>query len=155
IRFDVSEPDAAARSTFDDMATLAISEDGATVCLARANAGERVYVRHLSEPSSTRLDFVGSENSHSPAFSPDGRWIALVKKLSLIKIPADGGQPIELLKVPGLIKGCCWTPRGIVLSSDVNTGLSIIGADGGSPTTLTTPDAARGEIAHRWPDALP
>ena len=43
----------------------------------------------------------------------------------------------------------------IVFSRTWLSGLSIVSADGGTPTVLTTPDRNKQEIGHWWPAALP
>ena len=52
--------------------------------------------------------------------------------------------------------GATWTADGrIVFSRTWLSGLSIVSADGGTPTVLTTPDPAQQEIGHWWPSVLP
>jgi serine/threonine-protein kinase len=154
LRFDVNEPGIREQHDFD-LSAVAISPDGATVCYSAGGAEGFLYVRRLDESASRPLVFPKSELAHDPAFSPDGRWILFEIRGQLFKIPVEGGQPIDLHVDYGLTKGECWTERGIILSAQVHGGLSLMDPNGGPLTTLSTPDRARGEVAHRWPDALP
>jgi serine/threonine-protein kinase len=154
LRFDVNEPEIRERHEFD-LAALAITPDGSTVCYSGTGTEDSLFVRRLSESASTPLVFPNTRHAHNPTFSLDGRWIVFQVRSQLFKIPVEGGQPIDLRVDYGLTKGHCWTERGIILSARVNGGLSLMDPNGGPLTTLSTPDRARGEIAHRWPDALP
>ena len=53
--------------------------------------------------------------------------------------------------------GAAWLPDNTIVFATSNplTGLQRVSADGGPPTTLTTPDTARGEFDHLWPSPLP
>jgi hypothetical protein len=53
-------------------------------------------------------------------------------------------------------EGGTWCPDGsIIFSWTINSGLRRISSAGGTAEKLTTPEAARGEHAHVWPQALP
>src|SRR5207244_10596932 len=55
-------------------------------------------------------------------------------------------------------RGGAWASDGsIVVSAGPGfaNGLSRVSAGGGKPQALTTPDARRGEVGHRWPEMLP
>src|SRR5262249_23322292 len=91
-----------------------------------------------------------------PFFSPDGKWVGFTS-LAVYKVPVSGGKPVLLAANPsfGGTKGAAWTDRGIVYSPAARGGFFGVGENGGLSEPLTVPDAAKGEISHRWPSALP
>ena len=133
---------------------LAISPDGSRVAFLGREAGvRRIYVRALGSPEITPL--AGTEGAICPLFSPDGRWIAFGIRGRLAKIPATGGQPVEVSPL-GPDRGGAWGPDGsLVFSPGKTSGLVRIPAAGGEPVELTRPDSAQGERSHRWPTFLP
>ena len=60
--------------------------------------------------------------SSEPAFSPDGRWIAYIKRQineskdntvgELWAVPADGGESIQVTEFNGRVRGPVWSPDG-------------------------------------------
>jgi serine/threonine-protein kinase len=94
-------------------------------------------------------------SAYHPFFSPDGNWLGFVSPSELKKVPVSGGTPIVLCAV-GRSRGASWSPDGtIVFAGDPATGLSVVPEAGGSPQPLTTLDADKGEVSHRWPQVLP
>ena len=94
-------------------------------------------------------------SAYHPFFSPDGNWLGFVSPSELKKVPVSGGTPIVLCAV-GRSRGASWSPDGtIVFAPDPATGLSVVPEAGGSPQPLTTLDAEKGEVSHRWPQVLP
>jgi serine/threonine-protein kinase len=95
----------------------------------------------------------GTGNSR-PFVSPDGRWVAYARQKKLWKVPVEGGTAIEL--APADWSGGSWGRNGtIVYTQAYNTGLWMVSESGGDARMLTTPDAAKGELGHWWPQLLP
>ncbi len=95
----------------------------------------------------------GTGNSR-PFVSPDGRWVAYAKQGKLRKVPVDGGPPIDLAVADWA--GGSWGRNGrLVYTRAYNTGLWIVSEGGGDERMLTTPDTAKGELGHWWPQILP
>jgi eukaryotic-like serine/threonine-protein kinase len=95
----------------------------------------------------------GTGNSR-PFVSPDGRWIAYFKQGKLRKVPVEGGPPIDLAVSDWA--GGSWGKNGkLVYSQSYNTGLWMVSEGGGDERMLTTPDTAKGELGHWWPQILP
>jgi serine/threonine-protein kinase len=167
LRFTVNEAEVRQRIT-PDLTSVAISRDGSIVCYCGAGPGvtmpppfhatgvwDYLYVRRLSEIASVPLKFFDDNRGYDPIFSPDAGWVAFARQGLIFKIPVEGGQPVQLYAGQGLAKGYCWTERGIFVAPEPNSGLFLLPPDGGAPSTVTTPDPARGEVSHRWPDVLP
>ncbi len=139
---------------FPDSPVLAISPDGRSLAyLAQEDGITRVYIRALGD---TQGRFIaGTEDAKNPFFSPDGQWVGFFGDLKLKKIAVAGGTPVTLCDAP-TPRGASWGPDDtIVFSPDYASGLFRVSAAGGKPEVVTTPDSARGERTHRWPEVLP
>lgn len=152
VRFLVNEPEARDLLAWD-VPTVAISDDGSMVAFNPGPA-RGVFVRRLEDARPVRLDLV-EVDAHSLAFSPDGRWLAYTSGFSLFQVPVDGGQRVRLFQGDGIVKGFCWAPGGMIISSGITSGLARLDTKTATLATLTTPDRGSGEVSHRWPDLLP
>jgi len=130
-----------------------LSPDGRRLVIPAIMNGKRqLYLVSLDE-GVPRLLPAGDEPA-GPAFSPDGRWLAFQSSGKLFKVALDGGTPIPLTGASG--QGSAWAEDGsITYNPNYNAGLWRIPAGGGTPDSLTTPDTARGELGHFWPQVLP
>ena len=136
--------------------SIAISPDGTQVAYVSANPGApperntQLRVRSLS--SLTIRDLPGTFLPHQPFFSPDGQSVAFfTRNGELKKIALSGGSPVTLADeiIASRFTFGVWLASGtIVFGGPGTAGLRQVPADGGSPTTLTTVDAAQGEIGH-------
>ena len=136
---------------------LTISPDGRRIAyIIGASVGtQQVMVRALDQFDAVPIGGVGRRRG--PFFSPEGRWVGYSDGVSLLKVPITGGPPVTICKLAGLPRGASWGVDGtIVFATNVDqTGLFRVAAEGGTPETLTTPDAAKGERLHEWPEILP
>jgi len=115
-----------------------------------AEGESAIYVRETNGLQQKRLP--GTESAAAPFFSPDGRWIGFFSGMTLKKISAEGGAPIELCGADGLV-GAYWSNDGFIYASrSFRAGVSRVAETGGQPSELTKP----GELtrAHRWPHVL-
>ncbi|HUI51709.1 MAG TPA: winged helix-turn-helix domain-containing protein [Terriglobales bacterium] len=86
----------------------------------------------------------------SPAFSPDGKYLAFVRNtldvLELFRMPAAGGSPVQLTFDHADIQGIAWTPdsQNLIFSSTRQGPQSLwrISAQGGTPERLPLAGAA-------------
>ena len=139
--------------------TAALSLDGHMVAFVsdvRSTLQPLLYVRALDRLASRVLP--GTEGAASPVFSPDGKWIAYVaKRRKLMKVPLDGGAPVELTELVDN-GGIDWSAsEDIVIGagySEGSRGLSKVSAAGGMSVSLTIVDTARGDLSHQWPRVL-
>jgi serine/threonine-protein kinase len=96
----------------------------------------------------------GTDGGNAPFFSPDGHWIGFNGRAGLMKVRAEGGRPLAITRAN--FGGAEWLTDGTVIYTPIYTeGLFRISADGRGARRLTTPDRARGELGHWWPDVLP
>jgi serine/threonine-protein kinase len=131
---------------------VALSRDGTLLVYAGPTAGaESLTIRTIAEQEARPLP--GTAAAVGPVFSPDGQWIAFYEGQRLAKVAVAGGAPITICRAP-YQRGRTWGDDDtIVFGTDA--GLMQVPAAGGDPKVLTTPDRAKGEVAHQWPWFLP
>jgi serine/threonine-protein kinase len=100
-----------------------------------------------------------ADNSASPFFSPDGRWLGFFTSggggVRVRKMAMSGGAPITITTTESFI-GAAWAPHDtIYLVTDFPSGLASVPAAGGKPKESLKIDFAKGERHHRYPCALP
>jgi Tol biopolymer transport system component/DNA-binding winged helix-turn-helix (wHTH) protein len=76
-----------------------------------------LYTIDLATGAWTRLPYQRDANDTdlAPAYSPDGRWIAFHRNVSvsdLWRVPASGGKPERLTSLGTNINSIAWTPDG-------------------------------------------
>jgi hypothetical protein len=74
---------------------------------------------------------------------------------ALLKVPTNGGTALTLAQLARSRGGTWTTDDFIIVAASPTSGLSRMPAAGGQLTALTTLDAARGEVTHRWPQYVP
>jgi hypothetical protein len=136
------------------VSSVSISGDGRFVVYEGQVEGEyRLFMRRLDALDSRPL--AGTEGARGPFISPDGEWVGFFRGAHLYKVSMSGGEPLVVCKAQGG-SGAVWNTDGrIIFSRAFLSGLSIVSADGGTPTAVTTPDPRQQEIGHWWPSVLP
>ena len=152
VRYDIATPDKTALNLIR-WPSMAMSSDGSTVVfVGTANGISRLYVRRRDDTSIKPIN--GTEGASSPAFCPDGKWIAFLADRTFKKTTVDG-QVAMVVKVDDA-RGISWAGEETLLySPDAAEGLFLISAEGGEPKRVTKPDTTRNERTHRWPQVLP
>jgi serine/threonine protein kinase len=134
---------------------LVFSPDGNHLAYVSGPSGgtQQLYLRALDNPESKLIP--GTEMAGGLFFSPDGQWIAFFAQGKLKKVSIAGGA-VDTVCSSGSDAGGCWgLDNTIVFTPSVSSGLFRIPAEGGIPEVLTTLDASKGEISHRYPQFLP
>jgi serine/threonine protein kinase len=119
----------------------------------RATGTNAIWIRDLASPEPRLL--ARADRDAYPFWSPDGQWIGFFANGKLNKVESRGGPVIELCDaMEG--RGGSWSQDGIIIfQRDWSESLMKIAAGGGSPEPLTSLNAERQELLHRWPAFLP
>jgi predicted Ser/Thr protein kinase len=130
---------------------IALSPDGRTAAYVASALGG-LWVRPL-DGTTARL-IAGTEGAGSPFWSPDGKSLAFFTASKLERVDLVGGTPS--LVCEGVFgSGGAWGFDGRILFGTLMSGLFQVPASGGMPSPLTTLDASRSELWHRYPQMLP
>jgi serine/threonine-protein kinase len=134
---------------------LAITPDGTRVAY-RAAGG--LFLRALDQLEPVLLAQV--EAPRNVFVSPDGRWVGFFARDSINRVAITGGPPVTITALgvgQTAPRGATWGLDETIVfaTSSLATGLQRVSAQGGDTSVLTTPDRARGEIDHVWPEFLP
>ncbi len=82
-----------------------------------------------------------SSGPQSPAWSPDGKWLAFSMRGDIWKMPAEGGEAVAITSGPFYYFEPAWSPDGkrmaLVYLNDGNLEVGIISATGGAMEPLS------------------
>jgi hypothetical protein len=133
--------------------SFALSPDGRHLAfVAAANGPTHLWIRSLGETTARPLP--GTEDAHSPFWSPDSRSIGFFSRSSVRRIDVAGGSPRTLGQASPPL-GATWNSDGtIVFASAVGGPLARVPASGGKVTVVTRL-ANGGEGGHLFPWFLP
>jgi eukaryotic-like serine/threonine-protein kinase len=136
-----------------DLGALAISPDGGYIVYrARSGDDSRLFIRAAGRYDAVPLN--GTDNAHSPVFSPDGRWIAFFRNNTISKVPREGGAPTRLAESAGGGLGLSWQGDKIYATRAFAGGVWEISPDGAAaPRSIATTSNEQRAVV--WPDALP
>jgi hypothetical protein len=154
-RLTITPTAAAALGIAGNQPGLGITPDGLRVVYV-GNNGTQIFVRALDalEPVA-----IASGTPRGTFVSPAGAWVGFVDDVTTLKkVAITGGPPITIARIDGTgPAGATWGPDDMILFATNNprTGLQRVSAAGGTPEVLTTPDRARDEADHLWPEILP
>ena len=133
---------------------IAISPDGKRLAFVANSAGRTMlWVRPLESLIAQPLP--GTEDTASPFWSPDSRFIGFFVPGKLKKVEASGGPPQTLCDVANTGVGGSWNGDGVIVFGTSASGLFRVSQAGGAAASLTTLDPARGEVFHSRPWFLP
>jgi Tol biopolymer transport system component len=132
----------------------AISPDGQLVAYAAGPpTGMQIFVRQVTGGRTVRLTADANGNNRWPRWSPDGSRIAFQAMDGVYVVPALGGAPRLVARIPppgaGVsigsytpLAGLAWSPDGTRIAFAGNLGIAglwIVDANGGEPTRLDAP----------------
>jgi Tol biopolymer transport system component/tRNA A-37 threonylcarbamoyl transferase component Bud32 len=149
VRFDVQPPPPARLPIVENDAR--VSPDGRhLVFVARQDGRDSLWVRPVDEVVPRRI--AGTEGASQPFWSPDSASIGFHADGVLKRVALDGGA-IQTLCAVRTIAGATWSPRGVILFSQVNA-LARVPDTGGTPAVLPTPAGRGPDVAVVWPQFL-
>jgi serine/threonine-protein kinase len=133
---------------------IAVSPDGRLLVFGGRLGGRlQLYLRRLNRLQAEAV--AGTEGAVGPFFSPDGQWVGFWAAGELRRVPVAGGPAISVTRLGDAPFGASWGADDRIVFAQVEGGLWIVPASGGTPERLTTLDASRGEVSHRLPHVLP
>ena len=140
--------------------SIAISPSGEQLAyltgVAGLGAGE-LHVRPLATWNSETL--VADGTLTNPFFSPDSQSVGFSDRSTnppvLKRVAVRGGPASTICDLPGVLRGASWGADDTIIFGTFDGGLWQVAAGGGEPRQLTTPDAAKMEVDHNWPEILP
>jgi Tol biopolymer transport system component len=142
--------------TGGEMMQFALSPDGrllAFIASAAADGRPRLWVRALADGVAQPLP--DTDGAAQPFWSPDSRFIGFVVGGWVKKVGARGGPVQGVCRAPNF-RGGTWSREDVILfSPGATSGLVRVPANGGTPQPVTTLNATRQELSHRWPQFLP
>lgn len=160
VRFAVAPPVGATRPGGPG-GPFAVSPDGQTIAFrATGEAGVgRIFTRRLDQADAQPV--AGTDNATLPFWSPDSRSLGFFKEGVLFRIDLDGNAPRRLCEVPGgvglsfPVSSGTWGTSGTIVFASRGAGLFRVSDSGGTPTPVTSLDAANKEVMHASPFFLP
>ena len=95
---------------------IAVAPDNERVAFTSWSAEHTIWVLRPTGGKAVRVDPENPDH-HSPAWSPDGDWIAysrVLPKVQLMKVPAGGGTPVVLATFDAALgpTQVAWSPNG-------------------------------------------
>ena len=124
--------------------SVAISPDGRTLAFSK---NDQLHLRNMDRLETVALP--ETDGARSPAFSPDGQWIAFDLD-GLQKAPVGGGTPVHLCSTAGGPHGVTWVGDSIYFADQ--RGIVRVSANGGEPEVVVEP--GEGESLY-FPQLLP
>jgi eukaryotic-like serine/threonine-protein kinase len=145
LRFSFVTPDSETFLPTTPAIPFSVSADSRRVAyIGSGPNAARIYVRGLDDMQTRAL--ANTEHPLSPAFSPDGKWVAAIIGTRIVKTPVDGGPLTTVLALGPTVQvaGMDWFKPDTIVAA-VGGVLQAVPVDGGSPVVLSIPDSAHGE----------
>ena len=132
---------------------IALSPDGRRLAFVGRNGWTtRLWVRALDSVTAQPLG--NTDGADYPFWSPDGQSLGFFADGKLKRIAVSGGPAQTLADAPNS-RGGTWGRAGVIVFSPDTRTLVRVPEEGGRTEEITTLDASRGELSHRWPVFLP
>ncbi len=120
-----------------DRPALALSPDGSRLAyVAQIGSKTRICVRNMTDGKV--LPLAGTEEGHTPFFSPNGAFIAFFAAGKLRKTPSSGGSVTALADAPSPFGGTWGVDGNIYFNRYEGEGICQV-AENGGPTSVFSP----------------
>ena len=164
-RSSIMLPDSLRITAPEPAARFALSPDGRRLAIVAADGPgpPMLWLRSLDALNAQPL--AGTEGALYPFWSPDSRFVAFTAKPvadnvgaspgKLKKIDVSTGQVSTLAEASLNATGAWGGDNVILFTPSGNSPLCRVSPSGGPVTTVTTLDAANGDVQHSYPSFLP
>jgi eukaryotic-like serine/threonine-protein kinase len=136
--------------------SFALAPNGSEIVFRSGGDGTTRLVRRRMNAFDVQ-PIPGTENGHTPFFSPDGQSLGFLADSKVKRVSLSGGQVIDVATVAALspgTPGAAWGDDGTLVLAAGPSGLMRV-REGVPPEKLTKPDANRNEDSHYAPQFLP
>lgn len=132
---------------------LALSSDGRQIAyIGNDETDVNLYLKRADLAVAQRIP--QTAGARTPFFSPNGEWVGYFANGKLMRIRVDGGDPIEIEKVPGNSIGASWGDDDkIIFNVGYRSVLQRISISGGVVESITV--LADKDVTHRHAHVLP
>jgi eukaryotic-like serine/threonine-protein kinase len=129
-----------------------VSPDGRHLAfIARREGRTSLWVRSIEAAAARPI--AGTDGAAQPFWSPDSRSIGFHAEGSLKRVAIENNA-IQTLCAVRTLAGATWSPRGIILFSQLNA-LGRVPETGGTPVLLPRPPGRQADVVYIWPQFLP
>lgn len=129
-----------------------VSPDGRHVAfIAQQRSTTSLWVRSFDAPAAREV--AGTDGASQPFWSPDSRSIGFHAQGALKRVSLDGSV-VQILCLLPTMAGAAWSPRGVIVFSQLN-GLARIPDYGGTPVPLPPVPGRQADAVSVWPQFLP
>ena len=150
VRFDV-QPLSPATLPIGEVDTR-VSPNGRHIAfIARQEGKTFLWVRSVDAVAPYAIE--GTEGASQPFWSPDSGSIGFHAAGALKRVALEGGA-IHTLCPVRTMAGATWSPRGVILFSQLNA-LGRVSDFGGTPTLLPPSPGRQADAVYVWPQFLP
>jgi eukaryotic-like serine/threonine-protein kinase len=151
----------------DKASGVAISQDGTRVAYVAFQGPETGKSGDLVSPQTQTFELVvrkldqlaptplpETAGGATPFFSPDGRWIGFFSGGALKKVSSDGGPPVTVCEVSGIV-GASWGDDGFIYFAPSGVAeIRRVPEDGGTPKVVVQAGNTEKVASFRWPQIL-
>jgi len=131
-----------------------VSPDGRRIAfIANVSGVEQIWTK--AADSLLLQPIAGTERAMAVFWSPDSENIGFVANGRVERVSIFGGPPRTVCELDGSPRGGSWNRQDIILFGTTPGSVYKVSAAGGVPQRVTTLDAGRQDIVHRWPFFLP
>jgi len=150
VRFDVGPTAPATLPVGENDAR--VSPDGRHVAfIARQGGSTTLWVRSIDAVAPRSI--AGTDGASQPFWSPDSRSIGFHAESALKRVALESGA-IQVLCPVRTMAGATWSPRGVILFSQLNA-IGRIPDSGGTPVLLPRQPGDQADAVAIWPQFLP